>query len=566
MHSRKAVPIIDLMNAANMELIRLDFKSSTLSRHSKEFRNFSNFCRENEITAYDTETGPQYFQYRYGLDIGDPTAKLTKQQLDTRCSIRFLDDIFQFGYALRYSHHDYTVPRQYIGLLEEYLAWCHRNKSSAGTIRVKRTKMRQFFCFLDGRGIELSELTAADISEFMTTLCRYHRATIHVFSSVLRDFFRYLHENGISDDDLSPSVPRPKIYVEENIPETWSPEEVRQLLSVIDRSNAIGKRDYAMLLLAILLGMRAGDICALKFKNLDWHQKLITYTQQKTQKVNTLPLLPVIGDAIIDYLKNGRLDSECDNVFIRHIHPYGEFQSSTSLSENLKRYMKYAGMTVSPVPPAQYLTPEKLKHLLSMPDTSTAKGRRHLVLLTVLYDTAARVSELVDICMRDVRLDFPAVITLHGKGGKIRTVPLMKQTTELLRSYFAENHIDVRRNPDMPLFWNGSRHKLTRSGITYIVRKYADMAQETDTGIPTKISPHVFRHTKAMHMVQANVNPVFIKDYLGHADISTTEVYARADNEAKRAALEKATAHLDLPKASHWEQDTELIEWLSSLG
>lgn len=173
MHSRKAVPIIDLMNAANMELIRLDFKSSTLSRHSKEFRNFSNFCRENEITAYDTETGPQYFQYRYGLDIGDPTAKLTKQQLDTRCSIRFLDDIFQFGYALRYSHHDYTVPRQYIGLLEEYLAWCHRNKSSAGTIRVKRTKMRQFFCFLDGRGIELSELTAADISEFMTTLCRY---------------------------------------------------------------------------------------------------------------------------------------------------------------------------------------------------------------------------------------------------------------------------------------------------------------------------------------------------------------------------------------------------------
>lgn len=284
MHSRKTVPIPDLMSAANMELIRLDFKSSTLSRHSKEFRSFSNYCRENEITAYDAETGPQYFQHCYGLDIGNSTAKLTKQQLDTRCSIRFLDDIFQFGYALRYSHHDYTVPRQYVDLLEEYLAWCHRNNSSDGTIRVKRTKIRQFFCFLDGRGIELSDLTAAEISDFMTTLCRYHRATIHVFSSVLRDFFRYLHENGILDDDLSSSVPRPKIYVEENIPETWAPEEVRQLLSVIDRSNAIGKRDYAMLLLAILLGMRAGDICALKFKNLDWHQKLITYTQQKRKR------------------------------------------------------------------------------------------------------------------------------------------------------------------------------------------------------------------------------------------------------------------------------------------
>ncbi len=221
---------------------------------------------------------------------------------------------------------------------------------------------------------------------------------------------------------------------------------------------------------------------------------------------------------------------------------------------------------VSPAPPAQYLTPNNLKHLLSMPDASTKQGRRHLVLLTVLYDTAARASELVDICIRDVRLDFPAVITLHGKGGKIRTLPIMKQTAELLRGYLAENHIDAKHNPDMPLFWNGRRHKMTRSGVTYIVQKYADMARETSLDIPAKISPHVFRHTKAMHLVQANVNPVYIKDYLGHADISTTEVYARADNEAKRAVLEQATAQLDLPTASRWEQDSELIEWLSSLG
>ncbi len=221
---------------------------------------------------------------------------------------------------------------------------------------------------------------------------------------------------------------------------------------------------------------------------------------------------------------------------------------------------------VAPAPPARYLTAENLKHLLSMPDATTKKGRRHLVLLTVLYDTAARVSELIDICLRDVRLDIPAVITLHGKGRKIRTVPLMKQTAELLRGYFAENHIDLQKNPDMPLFWNSRGRKLTRSGVTFIVQKYADMARSTSPEIPANITPHIFRHTKAMHLVQANVNPVYIKDYLGHADISTTEVYARADHEAKRAALEKATQNLDLPKASNWEQDAELIEWLSSLG
>ena len=136
----------------------------------------------------------------------------------------------------------------------------------------------------------------------------------------------------------------------------------------------------------------------------------------------------------------------------------------------------------------------------------------------------------------------------------------------LLQSYFTENGITPQKSPDMPLFWSGNYRKLTRSGITYIVQKYAAAAQAISTDIPATISPHVFRHTKAMHLVQANVNTVYIKDYLGHADISTTEIYARADNEAKHAALEKASLCLELPCASNWEQDADLIAWLSSLG
>ena len=189
-----------------------------------------------------------------------------------------------------------------------------------------------------------------------------------------------------------------------------------------------------------------------------------------------------------------------------------------------------------------------------------------MVMLTVLYDTAARVSELIDIRICDVRLDVPAVITLHGKGRKIRSVPLMKQTVDLLKVYFEENRIDPVRHSDLPLFWNTHRKKLTRSGVTYILRKYVEMAQGVSSDMPLNVSPHKLRHTKAMHLVQANVNPVYIKDFLGHADISTTEIYARADNEAKRSALEKATEHLRLPPVTNWEQDSELIDWLSSLG
>lgn len=338
------VPIEQLIDTANLEILRLKFSRSTIGLHSKEFQEFAKYCGENAIQFYGPETGIVYFSHRYGLDITDLTIKLNKNQRKTRNSIRLLDDIYQFGYARRNSHHDSNVPSEYAGLLEDYFNYCSTNNCAPSTVQVKRTKLLQFFSFLMGQGISLTEVTASDISSYMTTLYQYSRSTIHIISSVLRDFFRYLYASGVIGTDLSAFVPRPKIYAEETIPETWTPEEVHQLLAAIDRGNAVGKRDYAMILLAVILGMRAGDICALRFKNLDWHQKLITYIQQKTKKVTTLPLLPIIGEAIIDYLKNGRLESESDCVFIRHIYPYGGFQSSSSLSEIIKRYMRQAGL------------------------------------------------------------------------------------------------------------------------------------------------------------------------------------------------------------------------------
>lgn len=340
------ITIEQMMDAADRELRRLNLSPRTVYGHCKELREFADYCAQNAMQIYSPDTGLIYFLQRYGLDMADSTVKLTEQQRATRRTIRFLDDIYQFGCARRNSHHDYKVPPAYADVLESYLSDCIKNNGAPGTIDVKRTKLKQFLCYLDGRRILLPDITASDVSDYMTTLYQYKRETIHIISSVLRDFFRYLHTSGILENNLAGDVPRPKIYVEESFPETWTPEEIRQLLSAINRRTAIGKRDYAMILLAVLLGMRAGDICALNFKEIDWRKKVITYTQQKSGKINTLPLLPLIGEAIIDYLKNGRLDSDCDNVFIRHIHPYGAIASSSTLSETIKRYMRQAGLTI----------------------------------------------------------------------------------------------------------------------------------------------------------------------------------------------------------------------------
>ena len=228
----------------------------------KELREFADYCAQNAIQIYSPDTGLIYFLQRYGLDMADSAVKLTEQQRATRRTIRFLDDIYQFGCARRNSHHDYKVPPRYADVLENYLNHCIKNNGASGTIDVKRTKLKQFLCYLDGRGILLPDITASDVSDYMTTLCQYKRATIHIISSVLKDFFRYLHTSGILKNNLAGDVPRPKIYVEESFPETWTPEEIQQLLSVINRRTAIGKRDYAMILVAVRLGMRAGDICA----------------------------------------------------------------------------------------------------------------------------------------------------------------------------------------------------------------------------------------------------------------------------------------------------------------
>lgn len=340
------ITVDQMLDIADRELRRLQLAQGTIYWHCRELRDFADYCVQNAIQIYRPDTGITYFFQRYGMDMTDPSIKLNEKQRTTRRTIRFLDDIYQFGCARRISRHDYRVPVRYTSILENYLGYCAKNNGAAGTIDVKRTKLKQFLCYLDGRQVDLPDITASVVSDYMTTLYRYKRSTIHIISSVLRDFFRYLYMTGVLKDDLSGDVPRPKIYVEESFPETWTPEEIWQLLSAINRRTAVGKRDYAMILLAAVLGMRAGDICALKFREIDWHKKVITYAQQKSGKINALPLLSPIGDAIIDYLKNGRLDSDCDNVFIRHVHPYGPIASSSTLSENIKRYMRQAGMTI----------------------------------------------------------------------------------------------------------------------------------------------------------------------------------------------------------------------------
>lgn len=213
-----------------------------------------------------------------------------------------------------------------------------------------------------------------------------------------------------------------------------------------------------------------------------------------------------------------------------------------------------------------YLGLEGIKAILDCIDINSGKDYRDLVLLSVLYDSGARVQEIADLKVGDIRLIKPETIKLTGKGRKTRIVPLMEPTVKLISGYLKKNRLCDDQHKQYPLFYNRSGKKLTRAGISYVVKKYVGYARELKPSlIPDVVSVHSFRHSKAMHMLQAGVPLIYIRDFLGHQEISTTEIYARCDGKMKREAFELAYYDLHSSKIPIWHKDDNLLIWLKSL-
>ena len=214
-----------------------------------------------------------------------------------------------------------------------------------------------------------------------------------------------------------------------------------------------------------------------------------------------------------------------------------------------------------------HLSMDQMAYLLEQPDTSTKRGRRDLALLVVLYDTGARVQELIDLKACEVRLTQPATITLTGKGNKKRNVPIMVKTRSLLEGYMTENHLLESGRQQSPLFHNSRYQAFTRPGITYILDKYFKRAKLSHINeiFPDKLHPHMLRHSKALHLLESGVNLIYIRDLLGHVSVTTTEIYLKFDTELKRKVLEAAYPQVMTRDAPAWEENTDIIQWLHDL-
>lgn len=297
---------------------------------------------------------------------------------------------------------------------------------------------------------------------------------------------------------------------------------------------------------------------------------LIYCRDKKNIPAEKLSLEIITKEIVRDFLDWIEAERKCSaatrNVRLAAIHSFFRYLQYEN-PDHLLEWQKILSIPVKKTKKKilNYMSVEGIKLLLEMPNQSNQKGKRDLALLSLMYDSCARVQEIIDLTPSAIRFDKPYTAKLIGKGNKARIVPMMEPMVLLLKQYMEIHELTEPCANKYPLFQNKKKEKLTRAGVGYILNKYVEMARKANkTIIPDRFSCHCIRHSKAIHMLQAGVNLVYIRDILGHCSVQTTEIYARTDSKHKRDAIEKAYTEMTLPELPAWKMDKNLLEWLKS--
>ena len=216
----------------------------------------------------------------------------------------------------------------------------------------------------------------------------------------------------------------------------------------------------------------------------------------------------------------------------------------------------------------RYLTKPALKALIAQPDNQTPKGMRNRFIMIMLYDTGARIQELLDIKVKDLNLEIETpCVYLHGKGNKVRCIPLMNKTIAHLKEYLKQFHPPATRDGNQYLFYTtikGNTDRMSGDSVAWMLKKYGKAARLECPEVPERIHPHQIRHSRAQHLYQDGMPLSYIAEFLGHASINTTTVYASADTSMMRAAIEKAS-NSENTEQPIWRKNEAMISKLCGL-
>ncbi len=289
--------------------------------------------------------------------------------------------------------------------------------------------------------------------------------------------------------------------------------------------------------------------------------------EQKGKSASQLRLSDINADLILkflDYLEAKRHNTARSRnirlAAIRSFLHYASYQEPEALS-SIQRALAIP-MKQYDRPLVGFFTREEMEAILNSINTQTWSGQRDQALLTTLYNTGARVSEIITVKRSDIEVNQNAVIHLHGKGRKERSVPLWKSTVSLIRKWLKQ----IDDDPQTPLFPNRSGEAMSRSGVDDRIKTIAKKAEKKCPSLKNKkISSHIIRHTTAMHLLQSGIDITLISLWLGHESINTTHKYMEADLQMKKRILNKIKGPKHRTKRKTKPLSDNLITFLEGL-
>lgn len=340
--------LAELIMRVDKHLQTLCYTMESMRHYRRIWNRLQRYADEHGVCNFTMTLGRDFAREHYGLIIEEPTARTSFQRTIIR-AIEVLDEYQNHGVIFRRkSIKDERYPDQFAKLFNEYHAYNTKRGLAPGTLRQFSIHTRKFARYLDHRDfVYFSEVTAADIQAFVLTLAPYSKQSVAYAMTILRGLLIFAHENGYHQSDLSSACPKIRYNSKSTIPSAFSDDEIQRLLSAVDRGNPIGKRNYAILMLAAHLGLRAGEIRSLQFEHLKWETSRIEFVQPKTQKPISLPLLQDVGWAIIEYIQYGRPpQTSSKHVFVRHIAPFEAFGDNDNLHGIMTKYIRQAKIQI----------------------------------------------------------------------------------------------------------------------------------------------------------------------------------------------------------------------------
>lgn len=310
------------------------YAKSTLANYRRTLIKIERYMSVQGITDYSMNIGLLYYQYYLkNNQIG------VARQNAIHTAIRRLNDFYLgLDYTLQEISEVKLLPNKYEQILEQFTIQCYKKGNKEITVKAKQKFVRSFLknCIFLG----CTDLCSLNTSYVVNACLRVKNKDGWAVISV---FLRFLTTIGIHEFDFSTLVPHYKRPI--NVPVTYSEEEIIRFENTIDRTSDIGKRDYALVLLATRIGMRSGDIVKLGFDEVNFTNNTISYVQQKTGAFQQLPMLPEIRDALADYINNARPKEISNFIFLRHYAPFQKISTSV-LRFRITQYFKKAGIDI----------------------------------------------------------------------------------------------------------------------------------------------------------------------------------------------------------------------------